>query len=61
MEEKSKIGNSNEKTVVLKGDTILNYLHKYFYLLWMVKNLFVEKPTYSTITNFQMAHVKLVN
>ena len=27
MEEQSKIGNSNEKIVVLKGDTILNYLH----------------------------------
>ena len=61
VEAKSKIGNTHEKTVILKGATIVNFLHKDFQLLWMMKTLFSERPSYSRITNFRMVHVKLAN
>ena len=43
----------------MKGATIVNYLHKYFKLLWMVETLFRDKPTYSRITTFRIALGKL--
>ena len=43
----------------MKGATIVNYLHKYFKLLWMVKTLFTDKPTYSRITAFKVTLDKL--
>ena len=59
VESKSKIDNTHEKIAVLKGETILNYLNKDFKLLWMVKTLLTEKPTYSRIKVFRMALNKL--
>ena len=61
VEEKSKIDNTHEKTVVLKGTTIVNYLHKHFQLLWMVRTLFLDKPTYTKIIAFILEHHKLVH
>ena len=54
VETKSKIDNTHEKTTVLKGATIVNYLHKDFKLLWMVQTLFTDKPTYSRIITFRI-------
>ena len=50
VEAKRKVDNTHEKAAVLKGATIVNYLNKYFKLLWMVKTLFTNNPTYSRIT-----------
>lgn len=59
VEAKSNIDITNEKTTVLKGETIMKYLNKDFKLLWMVKTLFTENPTYSRITMFRMELNKL--
>ena len=40
VKEKSKIGDTHEKNVILKGATIVNFLHKDFQLLWIMKTLF---------------------
>lgn len=61
VEARSKISSTHEKTAVLKGATIVNYLHKEFQLLWMMKTLFIEKPRYERVTNFRIAHVKFIN
>lgn len=45
VEAKRKVDNTHEKTTVLKGATIVNYLNKYFKLLWMVKIMFTDKTT----------------
>jgi len=50
VEAKSKVDNTHEKTIVLKGATIVNYLNKDFKVLRMVKTLFTDKPTYGRIT-----------
>jgi len=55
VEEKSEINASHDKTKILKGDTIMNYLLGDFQLLWLVKNLFTDKPTYTKVTNLKMA------
>lgn len=60
VKEKSKIDSSHEKITILKGFAIVNYLVRYFQLLWLVKTLFMEKPTYNQISNFRMAHVKFI-
>lgn len=59
VETKRKIDNIHEKTTVLKGATIVNYLHKDFKLIWMVQTLFTHKPTYSRITTFRITLDKL--
>lgn len=59
VEAKRKVDNTHEKIAVLKGATIVNYLNKDFKLLWMVKNLFTDKPTYSRITTCRIALDKL--
>lgn len=59
VEAKSKVDNTHEKTTVLKGATIVNYLNKDFKLLWMVKTLFIDNPTYSRITACRIALDKL--
>lgn len=61
VEEKSKINSTHEKTGVIKGATIVNYLHKDFQLAWMMENLFIKKPTYNRITYFRISHVKFKN
>ena len=61
VEAKSKIGNTHENIVILKGATIVNYLHKDFQLLWVMKTLFLERTSYSRIIYFRIAHVKLAN
>lgn len=61
VEAKSKIGNTHENSVILNRATIVNFMLKYFQLLWMMKTLFLETPSYSKITDFGMAHVKLAN
>ena len=55
VEAKSKVDNTHEKTTVLKGVTIVNYLNKEFKLLWMVKTLFTNKPTYGRIIACRIA------
>ena len=44
---KSKVDNTHEKTQVLKGATMINFLHRHFQLLWLVKTLFTERPYYN--------------
>ena len=61
VDEKSKIDNTHERVAVLKGTTIVNFLHKDFQLLWMVKNLFLEKPTYTRINAFRLEHHQIVH
>jgi len=46
LETKRKADNTHENKTLLKGATVVNYLDKYFKLLWMVKTLFIYKPTY---------------
>ena len=53
-EAKSNIGTSHDKTIVLKGTTIVNYLHRYFQLLWLIRTPFTDQRTYSRISNFRM-------
>ena len=43
---KIKIDNRYEKTQVLKGETMVNFLQRHFQLLGMVKTLFSERPSY---------------
>lgn len=56
MESKRKIDTSHEKTTVIKGATIVNYLHRDFQLLWLIRTMFTDQPNYSRITNFRMDH-----
>jgi len=51
---KSKANNRHEKTQILKGETVFNFLHRHFNLLWMVKTLFTGKPTHSQIVAFRI-------
>lgn len=60
VEEKSNIDSSHEKTIGFKGYTIVNYLYRYFQLIWLIKTLFTEKPTYSQINDFRMTHARFV-
>ena len=39
---KIKVDNTHEKTQILKGTTVINFLQRHFQLLWMVKTLFTE-------------------
>ena len=59
VEAKSKVDNTHEKTTVLKGATIVKYLNKDFKLLWMVKTLFTDKPTYDRIIAYRITLDKL--
>ena len=59
VEVKIKVDNTHEKTTVLKGATIVDYLNKDFKLLWMVKTLFTDKPTYGRITTCRIELEKL--
>lgn len=59
VEAKSKVDNTHERTTVLKGATIVNFLNKDFKLLWMVKTLFFDKLTYGRITTCRIAVDKL--
>lgn len=59
VEEKRKVDNAHERTTVLKGATIVNFLNKDFKLLWMVKTLFSDKPTYGRITACRIALKKV--
>ena len=43
---KIKVDNTHEKTQVLKGATVIQFLQRHFQLLWLVKNLFAERPSY---------------
>lgn len=58
IEAKRKIGSTHERTTVLKGATIINYLHRDFHILWLMRTRFMEKPTYKMITNFIMENTK---
>lgn len=58
VQSKTKIIYTHERTIVLKGTTILNYLHRYFQLLWLMRTPFVDKKTYNMIRNFKMAHTR---
>lgn len=60
VEAKRKFISTHEKTAVLKGNTIVNYLHIYFQLFSMMNTLFIEKQTYNMVTNFRMAHVNFM-
>ena len=60
MEAKRKVGSSHETTTILKGATIVNYLHKAFQLLWLMKTLFVDRLTYSRITNLKITYTRFV-
>lgn len=59
VEAKRKVNNTHEKTTVLNGATIVNYLNKDFKLLWMVKNLFTDKPTCGKMTTCRITLDKL--
>lgn len=59
VEAKSKTNSSHEKTTILKGATILNHLQRHFQLLWLVKTLFTNKPTYTKVTNLRMAYSRM--
>ena len=61
MGEKRKIDNTHEKIAVLKGPTVVNFLHRNFQLLWMVKTLLIERPSFTRITDFRLEYHKLVN
>lgn len=60
VEAKRKIDSSQEKTTILKGSTIVNYLHKDFQMLWLIKTLFTENPSYSQMNNFRMVHTRFI-
>lgn len=60
VEEKRKIGSTHERTTILKGETIVNYLQMDFKFLWLMRTLFIDKPTHRRITSFRMTHTRFV-
>ena len=58
---KSKMDNRHEKTQILKGETVFNFLQRNFNLLWMVKTLFTEIPTHSQIVAFRLEYHSFKN
>ena len=58
---KIKVDNTHEKTQVLKGAKMINFLQRNFQLLWLVKTLFVERPSFNRITAFRLEYHKLVH
>ena len=61
MLEKSKLNNTHEKTQILKGATMINFLKMNFQLLWLVKTLFTKNPSFNRITAFRLEYHKLVH
>lgn len=59
--EKIKVDNKPEKTQVLKWETMINFLQKHFQLLWLVKTLFTEGPSYNRITAFKLEYHNLTH
>ena len=57
---KSNVDNTHEKTQVLKGETIINFFQRHFQLLWLVKTLFAERPSFNKIIAFRLEYHKLV-
>ena len=59
--EKSKVDNTHEKTQILKGATMINFLQRQFPLLWLMKTLFSKRPSLNRITTFRLEYHKLVH
>jgi len=60
VEAKCKIGTSHEKTTVLKGATTVNYLHRDFPRLWLIRTLLLRSQLTVEFTNFRMTHTSFV-
>ena len=58
---KINIDNRHEKTQVLKGEMMVNYLQRNCEILWMVKTLFSERPYYDRITAFRLEYHNLTH
>ena len=58
---KIKVDNRHEKTQILKGETVFNFLQRHFNLLWMVKTLFTERPTHSQVVAFMLEYHSFKN
>ena len=58
---KSRADGRHEKTQVLKGETIFNFLQRNFLLLWMVKTLFTGNLTHSQVVAFTLEYHRYKN
>jgi len=60
---KAKEDTTKFKEVIdmIKGQTIVDCLSDDFYLLWKIKNLFVNAPTYEKYTKLDIAYKKMVS
>jgi hypothetical protein len=46
-------------TGVLKGQTIVDLLDEYFFLLWHLRNLFQTSPTYEACTELEKSYRRM--
>jgi len=51
----------HEKTQILKGETVFNFLQRHFLLLWMVKTLFTSNLTHSQVVAFTLEYHRYKN
>ena len=58
---KSRADGRHEKTQVLKGETVFNFLQRHFHLLWMVKTLFTGILTDSQAVAFILEYLSYKN
>ena len=58
---KIKVDNTHEKTQVLKGEMMINFLHRHFQLLGLVKTLLTETPYYNRITALRLEYHNLIH
>ena len=58
---KSRADSRHEKTQVLKGETVFNFLQRHFNLLWMVKALFTERLTHNQAVAFRLEYLSYRN
>ena len=58
---KIRVDDRHEKTQILKGETVFNFLQRHFLLLWMVKTLFTGNLTHSQVVAFTLEYHRYKN
>ena len=56
---KSRENETHEKTAILKGRLVFNYMQRDFKLLWFMKTLLVAKTDYTKLSNLKVAFKKM--
>ena len=57
---KSRADETHERTAILKGIIVVNYLKRDFQLLWLMKTLFFAKLDYTKLSNLKVAFQKMI-